>query len=108
MASSAAETILGTERRVLQALCLGTPEGPVLEAGKRILKNYPWRDPLHRVIFELLAANPSASSAILREQLPALTTRRGFPDVSWDEILRPSDLSKLEAERLMEYLVKQW
>lgn len=85
-------------------MCQGTVEGSVLEAGKLILKDYRWHEPLHQVIFDVLVAIPTDVPELIRGQLPARLTRKGFPDVEWEDLFKPHSLSKKEAERLMEQL----
>jgi hypothetical protein len=94
-----------TERRVLQALCQGTPQGSVRETAKRLLQSYRWRDAVHQVIFEVIVLIPSEDFQVLRDQLPIRVTRRGFPDVPWKEFFNPHTLSKDEVERLIDELV---
>jgi hypothetical protein len=97
--------IIQKEVRILQALCQGTLEGSELERGKSVLKNYKWREPLHRLVFEVLNALPASTTPMLiREQLPSRLTRTGFPDVEWGQFFEPHSLSREEAERLMREL----
>lgn len=96
--------IVEIERQVLQAMCQGTAEGSVLELGKRTLVRYRWREFLHQVIFEVLAGLPGDFPGVIREQLPARLTRKGFPDVSWEDFFRPHALAKQEVERRMRQL----
>ena len=89
---------------MLRALSQGTPQGSVREIGKLTLKNYRWRDSVHAVFFEILRDLPAASPETLRAQLPALLTRRGFPDLNWEDLFSPHHLAKDEAEDLMRHL----
>ncbi len=100
------EKIIQAERRVLQAICQGTPDGPLRESAARILKTYGWREPLHQVIFETLMAVPTDAPDVIRDQLPSRLTRKGFPDVTWEDFFRPCSLTKREAERLMRQLAE--
>ncbi len=100
------QRIIRTERLVLQALCQGTPEGSVREAGWSILENYRWHDPSHRIVYEVLMSLPTGAPDVIREQLPALLTRRGFPDMAWEELFKPDLLTKENAESLMRELVR--
>ncbi len=101
------ELIINTERRVLQALCRGTRGGSVRDVGKLLLQNYRWREASHQAIFDALISIPSEDPLVIRDQLPSRITRRGFPDVAWEEIFKAHGLSKDEAERLMRQLVKK-
>jgi len=97
-------SVIGMERQVLRALCQGTPEGSVRETATQILKGYRWREPLHQVVFEVLASFPTDAPETLREHLPSRLTRCGFPDVAWEDFFALPSLSKEEAERLMRRL----
>ena len=96
--------ILKDERRVLQALCQGTPQGFVRATAKDILRTYRWREPLHHVIFEVVLSIPTEIPEVIRTQLPARLTRRGFPDVDIEDFFEPHGLAKEEAERLIRHL----
>src|SRR3989442_2158806 len=98
------QRLLETERLVLQALCQGTPEGPVREAGKSLLNDYRWRELLHQLVFEVLMSLPTDSPIFIRDQLAPRLTRRGFPDVEFEDLFKPPSLSKEQAERLMREL----
>jgi hypothetical protein len=106
MPARSKESVIQTERRVLQALHHGTPQEPVEEAARLTLKDYRWREPSHGVIFEILIGIPGGAPEVIREQLPARLTRKGFPDVDWENILKPQALSKNEVEQLMQELVE--
>ncbi len=97
-------SILQTERLVLQALCQGTREGSVREVAERALRNYRWREMLHQIVFNTLLEIATDDPAVVRDVLPSRLTRKGFPDVAWEEFLEPHSLSKAEAERLMRQL----
>jgi len=96
--------ILEVERRVLGALCQGTPQGSVRATARNILRSYRWREPLHEVIFDVVLSIPTEAPEVIREQLPARLTRRGFPDVDIEDFFKPHGLSKEEAERLIRQL----
>lgn len=98
------ETLRRAERLLLSALAQGTREGSVREPARAKLAGYRWREPEHAVIFECLMALPSADPAAVREQLPALLTRRGFPDVGFADLFAPLELSREVFERLVEEL----
>ena len=48
------------------------------------LRAYDWQDAEHRIVFEAIAKLPARDAVELRRQLPAQTTRMGFPDVHWE------------------------
>jgi len=80
---SSSEHLSELERVVLRTLCAEAVPSAASEAAKRELKNYPWHDPEHRVVFEALQEARGSSLISLREQLPTHATRLGFPDVDW-------------------------
>ena len=98
------DAVIHAERQVLRALCQGTPQGPVREIARLILNDYHWRDLLHAVLFETMASLKTDSPDVLRAELPALLTRRGFPDLPWEDFFAPHGLTKEEAETLMRRL----
>lgn len=98
------EPILPLERRALQILCQGAPEGSLRRTAKEVLENYAWRDPIHKVIFDSLIALPSERPELIRAELPARLTRKGFPDIDWERFFQPHGLSKSEARSLFKNL----
>jgi hypothetical protein len=96
--------ILKVERRVLQALCQGTPQGSVRARARELLLSYRWREPLHQVVFEVVLGIPTEAPEVIREQLPARLTRKGFPDVDIGDFFEPHGLSKEKAGRLIRQL----
>ena len=92
------------ERSVLRTLCQGTPQGSVRATARDILRTYRWREPLHHVIFEVVLSIPTEVPEVIRAQLPARLTRRGFPDVDIEDLFKPHGLSKEEAEHLIRRL----
>jgi hypothetical protein len=104
--SPGSEETIQVELRVLQALCQGTPGGSLRASAERILKTYRWREPLHQIIFETLMSVPTESPDVIRDQLPSRLTRRGFPDVAWENFFKPHSLKKNEAECLMRQLAE--
>lgn len=97
------ERIIQTERLVLQVLCQDSPEG-FRKAGRKTLKAYRWREPVHEAIFHILMTIQSDSSDLIRDQLPSRLTRKGFPDVAWEDFFEPHALTKQDAIRLMRRL----
>lgn len=94
------------ERRLLQFLCQNSQnnrEGSIL-AQDTLLGDYTWIEPLHRVIFEAIRSSPARSPQVLQVQLPAMLTRRGYPDVDLDPFFEPHGLTQAEVERFMKEL----
>lgn len=98
------ETLAGVERRVLRALCGGTTIRARWERIVVELKDYLWREPEHKVIFEALTRIRSHNLKAIQAQLPAQTTRMGFPDVDWAIYLSGAETSASEIEALIEKL----
>lgn len=96
--------VIACERRVLQALCQGTPEGSVRDIASRLLANYRWREAIHQVLFNCLVNFRSDTPGAIRDQLPGRMTRRGFPDVDWEVFFEPVSTSMQDAEELMRQL----
>jgi hypothetical protein len=96
--------LVNIERQLLQALCQETTAGALRETAQRLLVDYRWRDPTHQAVFDSLKDIPSRSPIPIRDQVPARVTRRGFPDVNWDEFFAPSTLSTEYSEDLMRQL----
>lgn len=94
---------LDAERRVLQVLCQGAPDGP-LAGARTSLRGYRWRDPVHQAIFEIVLSLPPSPPDLVRDLLPSRLTRRGFPDFAVQELFQPHGLSEREVEGLIEFL----
>lgn len=75
------------EREVLRALCAVELSSKERERALSSLAKYRFRDAHHQIFFDVLREIPSASPALLRERLPALLTRRGFPDFDMEFFL---------------------
>jgi hypothetical protein len=98
------ESRIRLERHVLQAMCRGTREGSVREVGKALLKTYRWREPIHQAIFACLVELAAGNLDDLRSDLAQRMTRKGFPDIEWNDFFAPCSLSRQEAEGLMREL----
>src|SRR5271155_3802686 len=81
---SPSKRILELERETLRALCIRASANARRQDTMRDLSNHVWQDAEHRVIFEAIQRLSSSDPQLLREQLPAQTTRMGFPDVNWE------------------------
>ncbi len=88
---------------MLQYLCQGTPDENFLRERRR-LGDYRWREPLHRVLFEAILDLPTASPEVLQVRLPAVLTRKGYPDVDLNPFFQPHDLTPTEAQTLIRKL----
>ena len=101
------EQILATEVQVLQAMCTGTPEGTVWDKGMLLLGTYPFQDIIHQLIFDVLQEINTDLPDIIRQQLPARLTKKGFPAVDTEKFLAPHSLTSLQAVELMRQL-REW
>lgn len=100
-----AESRIQLERRILAALCIGTCEGSVRDFVRARLSDYTWTDAAHQAIFEIMTSFPSPNTAALREQLPALLTRRGFPDFDFIGLFSGPIAAQEEVENWLGHLV---
>ena len=95
--------IVVLERSVLQVLCHGDSQ-PLKTAASQ-LSEYRWREPIHQIIFgclnNLLAGGPHS----LRERLAECATRKGFPDVEWDDFFSPRQFPAQGADELIRQLI---
>ncbi len=92
------------EFEVLQAICQGALWGESEEAARELLGPYKWQDPIHSLIFKLWLSLRGASQETFREQLPAMLTRRGFPDVDLAPYFRSLEPSNKSLEDLVKDL----
>jgi hypothetical protein len=93
------QSVVDSERQVLRALCQGALDS---RANLNTFRSYRWRDSVHQIIFNFLISMPGANAELIREQLPAHLTRRGFPDfdLSWFR-------TKIPAEEDVEMLIQR-
>jgi hypothetical protein len=56
-------------------------------------------------VFEAIQRLSSSDPKLLREQLPAQTTRMGFPDVSWENYFSPAPPHEKDFEALVHELL---
>ncbi len=98
------EARVRVERQVLQAMCGGTIKGSVRELGTALLRSYCWREPVHHAIFSCLVELSAQNLEIVRCHLPERLTRKGFPDIEWNDFCAPHSLSHRKVERLMRQL----
>lgn len=87
---AAASSIIEAEFRVLRALCQEPSGSSLTASAKSLLSGYHWREPIHEEIFRAIVNLPNLDPVALRERLPALLTRRGFPDFDLENVFKPS------------------
>jgi hypothetical protein len=86
-----------TEWELLRALCssaLSAEDGREMLA---LLSGYCFSDAVRQAVFDEVKALGPARPDLLRQELPARLTRRGFPDVGYDELFAPSRLTSSQA-----------
>lgn len=98
---------LAVEEQVLQAMCSGTPQGTVWDKGMLLLGTYPFQDIIHQLIFDVLQEINTDLPHIIRKQLPARLTKKGFPAVNVEKFLAPPGLGAVQAVELMNRL-REW
>jgi hypothetical protein len=96
---------LHLEKLALRLLCAATSEGGLRDALVPPLRGYAWKSTLHRAIFQAIEAFPSRDPHLLRQWLPAKLTRMGFPDVEWDELFAPPEMSGEESLALVRQML---
>jgi len=104
MTEPTAPTIVNAERLLLRALSTRFVEPAEWIAIERQLAGYCWREPDHAVIYTAITRARSRDPRRWREQLPAQTTRMGFPDLDWESFFRPSP-AEPSLHQLMQVLV---
>lgn len=98
-------TNLHLEKVALRLLCAGTSEGGLRDVLVPPLAGYAWKSTLHRAIFQAIEAFPSRDPHVLRELLPATLTRMGFPDVEWNELFEPPEMSREDSLALVRQML---
>ena len=78
---STREEILEAEETILRSLIPQSLASSQRKELACILAGYKWEAGEHQTLFEVLVQSRIASAEQLREQLPAILTRRGFPDL---------------------------
>jgi hypothetical protein len=81
---SSANSIASLELAVLRSLCASPDLNAARARIDSALSGYRWRDSDHAIVFQALGRVPGRDKRPLREQLPAIATRMGFPDIDWE------------------------
>jgi hypothetical protein len=102
---SQTQQVFELERETLCALCVRASLNAQHPTAMRELSNHIWQDAEHRVVFEAIQRLSSSDPKLLREQLPAQTTRMGFPDVSWENYFSPAPQNEKDFEALVHELL---
>jgi len=93
-----------TELAFLRALCADRHVHAVLEAMMSALADYKWHDAEYAIVYQALSKVATGDKRPLREQLPAIATRMGFPDVDWDDYFGPHATPRRELFELLRKL----
>ncbi len=93
--------ILEAECSILRALCQGTPQGSVWNEGIRMLEDYRFQSHDHQLVFDALREIGTDAPQIIREQLAARLTRKGFPDLDLEIYFQPHHLTAAQVVSLM-------
>jgi len=91
------EDVLEAEQALLRSLCQQLFERARHKEIVGILAGYKWQSGEHQILFEILHGSPTASAEGLREQLPAILTRKGFPEVNVESYFVAEAVSAAEA-----------
>jgi hypothetical protein len=76
-------SIASLELAFLRALCASEDIRALFEEISPALRSLKWQDPDHAIVYDTLSKVPARDRRPLREQLPAIATRMGFPDMDW-------------------------
>jgi len=98
-------SIVQIEKRLLGAMCQAAGGGSVWALAEGPLQNYRWREPSHAAVFAALGELPDRDPVLLRDLFPAVLTRKGFPDLAWQDFFEPCTVSDEEARRLVQRLL---
>lgn len=97
--------VIALERRVLALLCQ-SDDKLVRERANQMLAGHTWKEAAHEALFHVLMSFPSTNRQALRDRLPALLTRRGFPDFDFEALYTQPLTSGPEAEACIRELAQ--
>jgi hypothetical protein len=86
------------ELEILRAFCTLAVRSIELRSAMVSLERHSWRDPEHRIVYDALRRIHPGRPAALREELPGMATRMGFPDVDWALYFAPTKIKPAEFE----------
>jgi hypothetical protein len=96
---------LTAELRVLRAFCR-QPSAPPKSLLAR-LKNYPWVEPDHEVVYRAICAAAQANIVVTQELLSGFATRAGFPDLDWEKYFSQAASDSTDPSIAMEALLTE-
>ena len=94
------------EKSLLRFLCAN---GQAVAQRRQVYQQvaqYSWRTNENQILFEAIGELLTVAPEQILTHLPAALTRRGFPDVSCDELAAPSHLHAAAALKLAEDLLR--
>lgn len=98
------DEVRAAERELLRHLCTAALTGPEGEEAIRFLGTYPFQDVIHEQVFHALRELGIGRPGLVREQLPARLTQKGFPDIDFESFLVPPSAAGVSVEELVEPL----
>lgn len=106
-----ASSILALEQQVLGILCAADLAADERSRALDLLATYAWRAPEHATVFHAIRRIGGVRQPFWRDELPAETTRMGFPEVDWFRYFgaakKASPALKILIARLMESVTPQ-
>lgn len=85
------------EWELLRALCSEALDANLKGDLLALLAHYRFSDPIRQAVFDEMNMFGRDNAEILRQELPARLTRRGFPDVDFEGLLAPPPPTAEEA-----------
>ena len=82
---SSSNSIAFLELALLRWFCVSATSNDSRKRALSTLPGYKWRGADHAIVFDALRKVSERDNRPLREQLPAIATRMGFPDIAWED-----------------------
>ncbi len=95
------EQRVAAEEKLLQALCQGVEGASLWPDAIPALSRYPFADPLHQVVFEVLRGIHTARFSIIKEQVQRALVLAGFPGLDAAVYFKPHGITRGEASSLL-------
>jgi hypothetical protein len=102
--NNSSDSVASLELTLLRWICISAASD---DARKRVLSalpGYKWHNADHAIVFDALKRVPDCDKRPLREQLPTIATRMGFPDIAWEDYFVAS--APISEEEFFEILRK--
>jgi len=101
---TSSDPVADLECAILRAICAKVTAQDVWTETQLNLAHYVWRQPDHAVIYDAIVKVRSRDPMNWRSQLPAQTTRMGFPDLDWAAYLAPVEMPEGRISELIRTL----